>query len=96
MNPWVRSVVRCSIQTGTSLFPPRSGLAGARATRPNWITSDQEGHFLFTGVPAGPFQVTITAEGFGIRQEVGVLHAGEALEMPRLSLAVAGEPPRCR
>src|SRR5277367_2630852 len=54
------------------------------------LTSDQEGHFRFTGVPAGPFQVTITAEGFGIRQEVGVLHAGEALDMPRLSLSVTG------
>ena len=54
------------------------------------LTSDQDGHFLFTGVPAGPFQVTITAGGFGIREEVGVLHAGEALEMPHLSLAIAG------
>jgi hypothetical protein len=54
------------------------------------LKSDQDGHFLFTGVPAGPFQVTITAEGFGIREEVGVLHAGEALEMPRLALAIAG------
>ena len=54
------------------------------------LTSDQDGHFLFTGVPAGPFQVTITAGGFGIREEVGILHAGEALEMPHLSLAIAG------
>src|SRR5271170_1161715 len=54
------------------------------------LTSDQQGHFLFTGVPAGPFQVTITSEGFGMRQEVGVLHPGEALEMPRLSLSVTG------
>jgi hypothetical protein len=54
------------------------------------LTSDQDGHFLFNSVPAGPFQVTITAQGFGIREEVGVLHAGEALEMPRLTLAIAG------
>jgi Carboxypeptidase regulatory-like domain len=54
------------------------------------LTSDQKGHFLFTGVPAGPFQLTITAEGFGIRAEVGVLHAGEALEMPHLALAITG------
>ena len=54
------------------------------------LRSDQEGHFVFTGVPAGPFQLRITAAGFGIREEVGVLHAGEALEMPHLSLAIAG------
>jgi hypothetical protein len=53
------------------------------------VTSDQEGHFFFTGVPAGPFQITITAEGFGTREEVGVLRAGEALDMLRLSLAIA-------
>jgi hypothetical protein len=54
------------------------------------LRSDHDGHFLFTGVPAGPFQVTIAAEGFGIREEVGVLHTGETLEMPHLALAIAG------
>jgi Carboxypeptidase regulatory-like domain len=54
------------------------------------LKSDQDGYFLFTNVPAGPFQITITAQGFGIRQEVGVLHAAEALVVPNLSLAIAG------
>jgi hypothetical protein len=54
------------------------------------LRSGQDGHFLFTGVPAGPFQVTIAAEGFGIREELGFLHPEEALEMPHLALAIAG------
>jgi Carboxypeptidase regulatory-like domain len=82
---------------GTVLDPNGNFVASAKVTLSHEgntaeldLKSDPEGHFLFTGVPAGPFQVTISAEGFGIRQEVGVLHAGEALEMPRLSLAIAG------
>jgi Carboxypeptidase regulatory-like domain len=54
------------------------------------VTSDQEGHFIFTGVPAGPFQITITAEGFADQHVKGVLHPGETLNMSDLSLAIAG------
>ena len=53
------------------------------------VVSDQDGHFIFAGVAAGPFQVTITAEGFATQTRPGVLHSGEAVEMPEISLPVA-------
>ena len=54
------------------------------------LTSDQVGHFLFTGVPPGPFQIAITAAGFADQHVKGVLHPGETLNMSNLSLAIPG------
>ncbi len=53
------------------------------------IKSNREGRFTFTDVPAGPFQLTISATGFATRQVPGVLHPGEALEMLELRLSIA-------
>lgn len=54
------------------------------------VVSDQDGHFIFTDVATGPFQVTITAEGFATQTSPGTLHSGEGVEMPEISLPVAG------
>jgi hypothetical protein len=53
------------------------------------VTSGAQGHFVFTGIPAGPFQLTVTADGFAPRQQPGVLHAGEVLEVPPIALPIA-------
>lgn len=53
------------------------------------IKSNGEGRFAFTDVPAGPFQLTISAAGFATRQVSGVLHPGEALEMLEIPLPIA-------
>jgi hypothetical protein len=58
-------------------------------TREQQVRSNEEGRFSFTGVPPGAFQLTITAASFAPQQQQGVLHAGEALEMPQLSLTIA-------
>lgn len=51
--------------------------------------SDSEGHFAFAGVPAGPFQLTVSAEGFAVQDLSGVLHPGETLDMPHIALSIA-------
>ena len=53
------------------------------------VRSNEEGRFLFTGVPPGVFQLSITAASFAPQQQEGVLHAGEALEMAPLTLSIA-------
>jgi hypothetical protein len=53
------------------------------------VESDKEGHFTFAGVPAGPFRLTISAVSFADQDVPGVLHPGEALEVPPISLAIA-------
>jgi hypothetical protein len=51
--------------------------------------SDNEGQFSFPGITPGPFQVTITAEGFATQVFSGTLHAREISVVPPITLALA-------
>ncbi len=53
------------------------------------VVSGDDGQFAFANVPPGPFQVTITAEGFSTMVSSGVLHPGEYCVVPKIELAVA-------
>ena len=75
-------------QNGNFVFSARVRLTREGQTEQEMV-SDRNGHFLFTGVAAGPFQLTIGAEGFATQTRAGILHPGEALELPEISLPVA-------
>jgi hypothetical protein len=51
--------------------------------------SDTEGHFFFTDVIPGPFQITFTASGFANIKQAGVLQAGQDFVVPQIALVVA-------
>jgi hypothetical protein len=51
---------------------------------------DAQGHFTFSNVPPGAFQVTVSAEGFTTQDLPGELHPGETLTLPPVSLAILG------
>ena len=53
------------------------------------VLSDANGQFVFADLPPGPFQLTITAEGFETQQVSGTLRPGEAYIVPDIRLAVA-------
>jgi hypothetical protein len=74
-------------QNGNFVFSARVRLARAGQADQE-VVSDRNGRFLFAGVPVGPFQVTILAEGFATQARFGVLHSGEALELPQISLPI--------
>ena len=76
-------------QNGNFLLSARVTLTRAGQTEEKTQESDGAGYFVFTAVPPGPFQLTVTGEGFATRQVPGVLHAGEALEVPLISLPIA-------
>jgi hypothetical protein len=59
-------------------------LLSGRETR-----SDGAGHFAFTGVSPGTFQLLITAAGFAPLEKSGTLHAGEEYVFPPITLVVA-------
>ena len=74
---------------GADVRLTREDHSGDQQVRSNQVRSDQEGRFSFTGVPPGAFQLSITAASFEPKQQQGVLHGGEALEMAPLSLSIA-------
>jgi len=53
------------------------------------VLSDGDGHYLFSNVAAGSFQLTITSAGFATQAVSGVLHSGEGYVVPQKALAVA-------
>jgi len=52
------------------------------------LTGDQ-GQFLFADIAPGPFQITVTAQGFETQSSSGVLHSGETYFAPQIELALA-------
>ncbi len=51
--------------------------------------SDVDGHFFFSDVIPGSFQMTLTASGFANFKQSGILHAGENFVVPQIALVVA-------
>jgi hypothetical protein len=81
--------------TGTVVDPTGTGVVGAqllltREGKPAQETlSGDDGQFSFTGVPPGPFHLTISAAGFNTQSSSGSLSSGESCVMPRITLTLA-------
>lgn len=58
-------------------------------TSPRVALSDGDGNFIFTDVAPGAFRLSLTAPGFATLETSGVLHAGENMAVPELTLVVA-------
>jgi hypothetical protein len=76
-------------QNGNFVFSARLRLEREGHIKEREVESDREGHFTFAGVPPGPFRLTISAVSFAEQDVPGILHPGEALEVPPISLAIA-------
>jgi hypothetical protein len=76
-------------QNGNFLLAARVSLTRPGQTEEKTQESDGVGHFVFKSIPPGPFQLTVTGEGFATQQVPGVLHPGEVLEVPLISLPIA-------
>ena len=82
--------------TGTVTDPKGAPLVGAkvsltredRSLGPDVMTGD-DGRFTFASVTPGPFQVTISGEGFAAQTASGVLRSNENYQVPDVALAVA-------
>jgi len=89
--------------SGTVVDPSGAAVVGARVrlTRedrsPNQgVPSDDDGQFSFVNIASGPFQLTITAEGFATQTFSGILHPGEIFIVPRIAFALATETTEVR
>jgi len=72
------------IVAGASVKLSRQSQSGSQD-----VVSDAEGHFSFASVPAGPFQLTISSDGFATQTFSGELHASESYAVPPIVLMVA-------
>jgi hypothetical protein len=86
-----------SIQ-GTVVDPNGTAVAGAKVklTRQEQSPSQEtqagdDGQYSFANVAPGPFQLSFTAEGFATQSSSGVLHSGENVTIPQITLALATE-----
>src|SRR5271165_1057566 len=52
------------------------------------VTSNEDGLFAFTGVPPGPFQLTISSEGLASQEFSGTLQSGETFVTPLIMLVI--------
>jgi hypothetical protein len=53
------------------------------------VASDSDGQFFFAGIAPGSFQLTISSPGFAPQTTSGILHSGEDLVVPPITLVVA-------
>jgi len=56
---------------------------------PRRTTTDANGRFAFSSVPAGAFTITASAPGFVAAKVAGMLQTGESLEVPAIELSLA-------
>src|SRR5260370_36863786 len=82
--------------SGTIVDPTRAAVAGAqvRLSREDQspdqeVLSDDDGRFSFANVAPGPFQLTITLEGFAPQTSSGILRLGESYSVPQIATALA-------
>jgi len=81
---------------GTVVDQTGAGVAGARVSltredqSPNQdVLSDDDGQFSFASVAPGPFQLTISSEGFATQASSGMVQSGESYLVPQIALALA-------
>jgi hypothetical protein len=80
---------------GTVVDQTGAVVAGARIilTRSQFpkqeVLSGSDGQFSFANLPPGPFQLTITSDGFATQSSSGILRPGEVHVVPPIALAVA-------
>ena len=82
--------------SGTVVYQEGTPIAGARVTLARQgesssqeTTTGEEGQFSFDRIAPGPFQLTITGEGFATQTVSGELHPHEAYLVPQISMPIA-------
>ena len=75
--------------SGALLAGAQVELTRANDTQKRVARSGDDGRFTFAAIPAGPFQLKITSDGFAAQTVSGVLHSGETYVTQPIALTVA-------
>ena len=76
-------------QSGANVFGALVRLTREDQSPIQEVLSDDDGQFSFANVAPGPFQVTVTSEGFATQASSGILQPGETNIVPQITLALA-------
>ncbi len=76
-------------QDGAVIANVKVTLAQPGSTETKQALSDNDGRFIFAGVPPGAFHLSFSAPGFATLETSGVLDAGEDHAIPQIALVVA-------
>ncbi len=76
-------------RTGTGVLGARVRLTRDEQSPAREVVSDDQGKFFFANIAPGPFQLTITSEGFAPQTSTGNLSSGESYTAPQIELALA-------
>jgi hypothetical protein len=83
---------------GTVVDPSGAAVSGARvrltsegSSETQEVLSDEDGQFTFTNISPGPFQFTITDEGFAPQAFSGILDPDEDFKAPPIELVLANK-----
>jgi Carboxypeptidase regulatory-like domain len=76
-------------QDGVALAGARVKLTMEGRTVSQEVVTNEDGQFTLTNVASGSFQLTIISEGFSAHTSTGVLHSGENLVVPQISMVLA-------
>jgi Carboxypeptidase regulatory-like domain len=77
------------VQTGAVAVGAQVRLTREGQFTPQEVLSGEDGQFSFANVPPGPFQLTISAEGFETQVFSGTLAPGQTFIVPEIMVAVA-------
>lgn len=75
--------------SGAVLAGAKVKLTGEGKAAGREVASGDGGEFVFADAAPGPFQISITADGFEPQVASGVLHSGENYVVPAITMAVA-------
>jgi hypothetical protein len=76
-------------QDGVGLVGAKVKLTREGQSAGQEVMTGEDGQFAFTNVAPGSFQLTVTLEGFSAHSSTGVLHPGENLAVPQISMVLA-------
>jgi len=75
--------------TGVGVAGATIKLTGTDPAGSQQVLTDNDGRFLFANAQPGPFNLTITADGFATQNFAGNLPPSQALQVPQITLALA-------
>jgi Carboxypeptidase regulatory-like domain len=75
--------------TGAAVSGARVRITGGDQSSGREVVVGDDGQFFFANVAPGPFEITVTAQGFATQTSAGVLRAGEVYAVPPITMPVA-------